>query len=80
MEGIECIMKILRRYLSFQVEVHYDRGEMSHEDMNCKKCGLIGIDWDSVAYSLEEEFLDLGAQVTVRIEPINKGDNNDNNS
>ena len=68
---------ILRRYLSFSVTVHFDRGEMSDKDMNCKKCGLIGIDWGSVEYTLSEEFLDLGAQVTVRIEPINKGDNHD---
>ena len=69
---------ILRRYLSFDITVHYDRGEMSNEDMKCKKCGLISIDWGSVEYTLSEEFLELGAEVDVKITPTNKGDNNDN--
>ena len=69
---------ILRRYLSFSITVHYDRGEMSDEDMNCKKCGLIGIDWGSVEYTLSEEFLELGAEVDVKITPVNEGDSNDN--
>ena len=69
---------ILRRYLSFDITVHYDRGEMSNEDMNCKKCGLIGIDWESVEYTLYEEFLELGFEVDVKITPVNEGDSNDN--
>ena len=69
---------ILRRYLSFDITVHLDRGEMSDENMYCKKCGFLGIDWDSVEYTLEEEFLGLGADVNVRITPVNEGDSNDN--
>ena len=56
----------MRRYLTFNITVH----NCQEEDMKCKKCGLIGIDWGSVAYHLEEEFLELGADVAVKITPV----------
>ena len=65
---------ILRRYLSFDITVH----TCHEEDMTCKKCGLIGIDWGSVEYTLSEKFLELGAEVDVKITPVNEGDSNDN--
>ena len=55
----------MRRYLTFTIRVH----RCLEEDMKCKKCGLIGIDWGSVEYELETELLELGADVNVKITP-----------
>jgi len=64
----------MRRYLTFDIAVHWSAED---DNLQCKECGLIGIDWGSVSYHLEEQFMELGADVDIIIKQ--KGKQNETN-